>query len=60
MTDNGPGAFAPETLVGHIDIYGRGLTEWEVNFIANMIDNPPETYSDKQMEIINRIYDEKC
>ena len=52
--------FSPKVLVEHIDLFGKGLTEWEVNFIANMIDNPPQTYSEKQIEIINRIYDEKC
>jgi len=52
--------FDPRELVEHIDKYGHGLTEWEINFIANMIDSPPDTYSEKQIEIINRIYDEKC
>ena len=47
-------------LVEHIDSFGEGLSEWEINFIADMMDNPPETYSDKQIAIINRIYDEKC
>lgn len=52
--------FDPEVLVEHIDSFGKGLSEWEVNFIANLMDNPPEIYSEKQVEIINRIYDEKC
>ena len=52
--------FDTELLVEHIDIFGKKLTEWEVKFIANLIDNPPEEYSKKQIEIINRIYDEKC
>jgi len=52
--------FEPELLVEHIDTYGKGLTEWEVNFIANMLDHPPKHYSEKQIEIINRIYDQKC
>jgi len=51
--------FDPKVLVEHIDAFGKKLTEWEVNFIADMIDNPPEKYSQKQIEIINRIYDEK-
>ena len=40
--------FDPRELVEHIDKYGHGLTEWEINFIANMIDSPPDTYSEKQ------------
>jgi len=52
--------FDPKTLVEHIDSFGKGLNEWEVNFIADMLDNPPKAYSEKQVEIINRIYDQKC
>lgn len=52
--------FSPKVLVEHIDSFGKGLNEWEIKFIANLIDNPPNTYSEKQEEIINRIYDEKC
>lgn len=52
--------FDPQILVEHIDSFGKYLTSWEINFIADLIDNPPENYSDKQIKIINRIYDEKC
>lgn len=52
--------FDPKVLVEHIDSFGTRLSEWEVKFIANMIDNPPKTYSEGQVAIINRIYDEKC
>lgn len=55
MTD-----FDPKVLVEHIDAFGKNLSEWEVNFIANLIDKPPKNYSSKVIEIINRIYDEKC
>lgn len=51
--------FETEVLVKHIDMFGKGLTDWEVKFIADMIDNPPPQYSPKQIEIVNRIYDEK-
>lgn len=51
---------SPQVLVEHIDSFGKGLSEWEVNFIADMIDCPPEVYSDKQVAIIERIYDAKC
>jgi len=52
--------FDPKVLVKHIDLFGKGLTDWEVNFIADLIDNPPEEYSPRQITVINRIYDEKC
>lgn len=51
---------APEVLVEHIDSFGHGLTDWEVKFIADLMDNPPRHYSEKQLNIIHRIYDEKC
>jgi len=46
--------------VHHIDIFGKNLSEWEIGFISNLIDHPPKTFSDKQVKIINRIYDWKC
>lgn len=52
--------FEPQVLVEHIDSFGKHLSDWEIKFIAGLIDNPPETYSEKQIAVINRIYDEKC
>ena len=52
--------FDPQVLVEHIDSFGKKLTDWEKGFIANLMDNPPKEYSEKQVNIINRIYDEKC
>ena len=52
--------FDPKTLVEHIDSFGKGLSEWEIKFISDLYDNPPKIYSPKVVEIINRIYDEKC
>jgi len=52
--------FEPKILVEHIDMFGKNLNQWEINFIADLMDNPPEKYSEKQIAIINRIYDEKC
>jgi len=46
-------------LVDCIDTFAKGLTEWEVNFIAGLIDFPPPKYSEKQRAVINRIYKEK-
>lgn len=52
--------FDTKILVEHIDSFGKGLSEWEVNFIANLKDHPPVKYSDKQRQIVERIYYEKC
>ena len=52
--------FDPHVLVEHIDTFGKKLSEWEVQFISNLIDSPPKVYTSKQVEIINRIYNEKC
>ncbi len=52
--------FDPKVLVEHIDSFGKGLSSWEVDFIAGLKDNPPASYSEKQLIVINRIYDEKC
>ena len=52
--------FDPKDLVEHIDSFGKGLSQWEIEFIANLIDNPPERYSDRQVEVIERIYEQKC
>ena len=50
----------PKTYVEHIDSFGKDLNDWEKNFIAGLLDNPPVEYSQKRIEIIKRIYDEKC
>ena len=52
--------FKPETLVEYIDLFGKNLSDWEIKFISDLIDNPPDEYSPKQIEIINRIDNEKC
>ena len=52
--------FDTKVIVEHIDAFGKGLTDWEIKFISRLIDNPPKIYSEKQMEIVDRIYDEKC
>ncbi len=46
--------------VDHIDTFGKKLSDWEKRFIANLIDYPPISYSEKQIKTITRIYDEKC
>jgi len=50
----------PQVLIEHIDRFGKSLTPWEIKFIADFIDSPPKYYSKKQIEIIERIYKEKC
>jgi len=52
--------FDPKVLVEHIDMFGKKLSEWEVKFISNLIDHPPTVYTPKVVEIIHRIYNEKC
>ncbi len=52
--------FDPKILVEHVDSFGKNLSDWEIKFIADLIDNPPDEYSPKRIKIINRIYDEKC
>ena len=49
-----------EDLVKHIDEFGEDLTEWEIDFIADLIDNPPAAYSEKQETVIQRIYEQRC
>ena len=46
-------------LVDCIDSFGKGLDEWEIGFIAGLVDNPPEFYSKNRRVVINRIYEEK-
>jgi len=45
-----------ENMVLDIDDYGVDLTEWEINFIADLIDNPPVTFSEEQINTIEKIY----
>ena len=52
--------FDPKVLVEHNDMFGKRLSGWEINFIADLIDNPPREYTPAMMKIINRIYDRKC
>jgi hypothetical protein len=52
--------FDPRVLVEHIDTFGKNLNEWEIKFIADLVDHPERQITPKMEEIINRIYDEKC
>lgn len=52
--------FGPKVLVEHIDSFGKKLSDWEIGFIAKLIDNPPKEYTPPMIKVINRIYDEKC
>ena len=51
--------FGVREIIEHIDLFGRNLTKWEVDFIAKLIDNPEVRVTPKMEVIINRIYDEK-
>ncbi len=59
MTDRQQSHKEMAELVDCIDTFGKKLSEWEIKFIADLTDNPPEHYSAKQRVIINRIYEEK-
>jgi hypothetical protein len=42
-------------LVRDIDANGKGLTQWEIEFIASFIDRPRSTVSEKQWEALEGI-----
>ena len=42
-----------------IDEEGKGLTEWEVNFIAGIIDSFQTVFSPRQAKVVSRIYDQR-
>ena len=44
--------------VEHIDEFGKGLTDWEKNFIEDMLDE--DSPSDPKIKVVQRIYDQKC
>jgi hypothetical protein len=46
-------------MVHEIDKNGEGLTKWEIEFIASFIDHPRTEVTQKQYDIVQRIYDEK-
>ena len=46
-------------LLQRVDQYGKGLSEWEINFVAGLIDNPPSVPSQKQIDILKRIDEQK-
>ena len=48
-----------DKMLKRVDKYGKGLSEWEINFVADLIDNPPQTPSLRQREILKRIDREK-
>lgn len=43
-------------LVREIDEMGEGLSPWEVDFIAGIIDKPPASFSTKQIGSIQQIH----
>lgn len=49
----------PDYMIQQIDEHGEGLTDWEVNFIAHLVDGYLGRLTDKQIDIIQRIYDQK-
>ena len=47
-------------MVKTIDEEAEGLDLWERRFIADMIDNPPESPSPKVQEIVLGLYERYC
>ena len=47
-------------MVEEIDEQAEGLTNWEVEFIAGIIDGDVRGFSDKQVEVIEGIYARRC
>ena len=52
--------FKIREIIEHIDIFGKNLTDWEIDFIGDLIDDPKRKITPKMETIINRIYDKKC
>ena len=46
-------------MVNEIDERGEGLTNWEGRFIADLIDNDPGFYTQRQAEVIERIWEHR-
>lgn len=57
MTDEERKAY--NKMLIRVDKYGNGLSPWEVEFVAGLIDNPPATPSQKQIDVLKRIDNEK-
>lgn len=49
-----------KNLLAVIDNEGTGLPQWDIDFVADMIDDPPAFFSVNQRTQIERIYDERC
>lgn len=49
-----------EEMIFDIDNLGEDLTDWEIDFIADLIDNPPKEYSDGHIRKIKQIYNQRC
>lgn len=47
-------------MVNEIDCHGRSLKSWDINFISNIIDKPPERFTPAMITQIKRIYKETC
>jgi hypothetical protein len=47
-------------ILNEIDRDGLFLTDWEVDFIGDLIDRPRSSFSEKQEDKILKIYNERC
>ena len=46
-------------MIYDLDLKGKNLTPWEVDFIGRFIDEDQSSFSEKQAKIICKIYDER-
>ena len=47
-------------LLIEVDEKATGLNDWEIKFISDLVDNPPNHFSDKQIKKIQELYDNWC
>lgn len=48
-----------QRMVEEIDRDGQNLTDWELEFIGDMIDSPPKVFSPNQARTIEQIHEER-
>ena len=46
-------------ILEEIDTKGKGLTDWELKFVADILERKQETFSTKQENMIRKILEER-
>jgi len=49
-----------DDMIWYVDELGENLTDWEKEFIRSLIDERPASYSEKQISIVYKLYNQKC